>query len=329
MKKITILVLTAFFLMISVSSCTKKEKESEYADKTYVMSSKERKESYVFGNDIAKMIRLSPDYKTDFSSSAFLKAYKDLFKEKTIPVDIFAVRKAFEVRDSIHIRVNLIKIDEIPDSIERYSYIYGIFNADLAYLFYESFDLKAFLRGFNDEFNDLPLLFTEAEVNVIKERSRKEISEFRKTGDPSLSPDERKRINEKFLEVNAKRESVKVLPSGLQYLIISEGNGLKPESDNERLKVNYRAMFIDGRIFYDTYLKNDHAEFEIGKVIPGWSEGLKLMNEGSKYKFFIPPELAYGEKGLGDIPPNSTLIYEVELIEIIKLDENLNKPEEK
>lgn len=329
MKTRIILTLLITVLILQQFSCSKKEEKTDIDDKSYIMQSRERKESYVFGTDIAKMIKSSPDYKQEFSRSAFIKAYNDLFSEKDLQTDIFAVREAFQDRDSLHIRIQSINAGEISDDTERYSYIYGLYHADRAYLFYETFNLKAFLLGFDDEFNDLPGIFSVTELDIIRKQSRNEISEFSNVGNPSLSIEEKERINKKYLDVNSRRESVKVLPSGLQYIVITEGKGPSPGSDTQKLRVNYRGMLIDGRIFFDTYETKKLAEFEIAQVIPGWREGLKLMNVGSKYKFFIPSELAYGKEGLGNIPPNSTVIYEVELIEIVSTDNNNIKSEEK
>lgn len=122
-----------------------------------------------------------------------------------------------------------------------------------------------------------------------------------------------------FLEKNKKDKDVKETASGLQYKVIKEGKGKQPQ-DTDRVKVNYKGTLIDGTEFDSSYKNNEPAEFPVKGVIPGWTEALKLMKEGSKWQLFIPPALAYGEQGSRDIPPNSLLIFEVELIEIVKSD---------
>lgn len=119
-----------------------------------------------------------------------------------------------------------------------------------------------------------------------------------------------------FLAENAKKEGVKTLPSGLQYKVIKEGSGAMPKA-SDSVTVNYRGTLIDGKEFDSSYKRNKPATFRVDQVIPGWTEGLQLMKAGSTWQLFIPPALGYGERGAGaSIPPNSALIFEVELISV-------------
>lgn len=120
-----------------------------------------------------------------------------------------------------------------------------------------------------------------------------------------------------FLEENKKRPNVVTLPSGLQYEIITEGKGKKPEA-TDQVKCHYEGTLIDGTLFDSSIKRGQPAVFGVNQVIPGWVEALQLMPEGSKWKLYIPSELAYGAQGAGEmIPPHSTLVFEVELIEVI------------
>lgn len=120
----------------------------------------------------------------------------------------------------------------------------------------------------------------------------------------------------KFLEENAKKEGVMVTPSGLQYKVITEGFGTKPKA-TETVVVHYRGTTIDGKEFDSSYKRNEPISFPLNGVIAGWTEGLQLMKTGAKYEFYIPYNLAYGERGAGAvIPPYATLIFEVELIQV-------------
>lgn len=121
----------------------------------------------------------------------------------------------------------------------------------------------------------------------------------------------------KFLEENALNKSVYTTKSGLQYKVIQKGNGLKPKA-TDKVKVHYSGTLIDGTKFDSSYDRNQPAEFPLNAVIPGWTEGLQLMDVGSKYILYIPYNLGYGEQPAGSIPPGSTLIFEVELLDIVK-----------
>jgi len=119
-----------------------------------------------------------------------------------------------------------------------------------------------------------------------------------------------------FLAENAKVEGVVVLDSGLQYQVLTEGEGAKPGPE-DTVEVNYRGTLLDGTEFDSSYARNSSVSFALNQVIPGWTEGLQQMTAGSTYRLFIPPELAYGPGGAGDvIGPNATLIFDVELIAI-------------
>ncbi len=127
-----------------------------------------------------------------------------------------------------------------------------------------------------------------------------------------------KEAGAKFLEENAKNEGVKVTASGLQYTVEKEGTGASPKATDE-VTVHYTGRLLDGTVFDSSVSRGEPATFPLNRVIPGWTEGVQLMKEGGKYMFFIPSELAYGAQGIPNaIPPHSTLIFEVELIKVIK-----------
>ncbi len=122
------------------------------------------------------------------------------------------------------------------------------------------------------------------------------------------------KAGQEFLEANKKKQGVVALPSGLQYEIITEGDGIKPLSKN-KVTCHYHGTLIDGTVFDSSVKRGQPATFPLNAVIKGWTEGLQLMGVGSKWRFFLPPNLAYGDRQTGsDIGPNSTLIFEVELL---------------
>jgi FKBP-type peptidyl-prolyl cis-trans isomerase FklB len=155
----------------------------------------------------------------------------------------------------------------------------------------------------NDEMQaaliDLQQQVTAAQEQEMKAKSEKNLSEGRA-----------------FLAENKKKEGVKTTPSGLQYTIIKEGTGAAMVQATDTVTVHYRGTLIDGSEFDSSYRRGKPATFPVSGVIAGWTEALQLMKEGDTWQLFIPPELAYGEKGVGKIGPNSTLIFDVELLSV-------------
>lgn len=127
-----------------------------------------------------------------------------------------------------------------------------------------------------------------------------------------------KAAGKKFLEENKKNADVKETASGLQYVVEKEGTGAQPDAEDE-VTVHYTGRLLDGTVFDSSVNRGEPATFPLNRVIPGWTEGVQLMKEGAKYTFFIPSDLAYGPQGIpGAIPAHSTLIFDVELIKVIK-----------
>lgn len=128
---------------------------------------------------------------------------------------------------------------------------------------------------------------------------------------------ENKENGEIFLERNKEKPGVVILPSGLQYEVLKKGSGRKP-GKNDKVKCHYEGTLVNGMVFDSSYQRNEPAVFGVSQVIPGWVEALQLMSEGDKWKLYIPSELAYGAQGAGDvIMPHSTLIFTVELLEVL------------
>jgi FKBP-type peptidyl-prolyl cis-trans isomerase FklB len=122
---------------------------------------------------------------------------------------------------------------------------------------------------------------------------------------------------EKYLAENAQKEGVITLPSGLQYQVLREGNGKKPKA-TDSVRCHYEGMLIDGTLFDSSIQRGEPATFPLNAVIAGWTEGLQLMQEGAKFRFFIPYQLGYGERGAGgSIPPFAALVFDVELLEVV------------
>lgn len=172
--------------------------------------------------------------------------------------------------------------------------------------------LASVYEGMQDIINDKEAKMTVEEVAAVQ----KEFAEKMQAKQQQELEDMKKKNLEdgkKFLEINGAREGVTVTESGLQYEVLTQGDGPKPAAD-DIVKVHYVGTLIDGTEFDSSYKRNEPAVFGLNQVIPGWSEGVQLMNVGSKYKLVLPPEISYGENGAPPvIEPNSVLVFEVEL----------------
>ena len=171
------------------------------------------------------------------------------------------------------------------------------------------------VKGIQDAVSGTEPLMTTEEMRATMVELRNKIiaaqqEEMKKKSQKNLEE------GKAFLAENAKKDGVTTLPSGLQYKVIKEGTGKTPKA-NDSVTVQYRGTLIDGTEFDSSFKRNKPASFPVNRVIRGWTEALQMMNEGAKWQLFIPPDLAYGERGAGAlIGPNSTLIFEVELLSV-------------
>ena len=200
--------------------------------------------------------------------------------------------------------------------MDKLSYALGLgIGRQLAQMGAEQLSIDDFAQAIKDVVAGGQLKLDEAEAQVIvqeffqkqEEKQRAAVAEMGKKA---------KEEGEKYLAENAKKEGVVTLPSGLQYLVIKEGNGKRPKA-TDKVKCHYEGMLVDGTLFDSSVQRGEPATFPLNQVIAGWTEGLQLMTEGSKYRFFIPYTLGYGERCAGaSIPPFAALVFDVELIEV-------------
>jgi FKBP-type peptidyl-prolyl cis-trans isomerase FklB len=174
--------------------------------------------------------------------------------------------------------------------------------------------LEIYTAGLRDALSGAKPLLSQEEVNktVSEVQSRVSVArqkELQEMADRNLSE------GKAFLEANRKKEGVKTLASGLQYKVLKEGSGKTPKATDE-VTVNYRGALINGTEFDSSYSRGKPLAVKVDGVIRGWSEALQMMKEGSRWQLFIPSNLAYGERGVSRIPPNSTLIFDIELISV-------------
>ncbi len=175
-------------------------------------------------------------------------------------------------------------------------------------------NVELFTKGLNDKIKGGELAISQAEINIFMASQQQKAQEKAQAEMMAIGT-ENTRKGLAFLGANKKKPGVKETASGLQYKVITMGDGAKPEV-TDKVKVHYSGTLIDGKEFDSSYKRNQPAEFGLNQVIKGWTEGVQLMNVGSKYEFYIPSGLAYGPNGPAGIGPNQTLIFTVELLDI-------------
>ncbi|WXL25115.1 FKBP-type peptidyl-prolyl cis-trans isomerase [Ectopseudomonas mendocina] len=172
-------------------------------------------------------------------------------------------------------------------------------------------NLNAILAGLTDAFNGQDSRVSEEELNA----SFKVIRDIMQA-EAQAKAEAAAAAGVAFLAENAKRDGVTVLASGLQYEVLTTGEGAKP-SREDSVRTHYHGTLIDGTVFDSSYNRGQPAEFPVAGVIAGWTEALQLMNAGSKWRLYVPSELAYGAQGVGSIPPHSVLVFDVELLDVL------------
>ena len=200
--------------------------------------------------------------------------------------------------------------------MDKLSYALGIgIGSQLAGMGAKELNIDDFAQAIKDVISGSELKVDNAEAqtlvqNFFQEQEAKQQAAAAEAGKAA------KAAGEAFLAENGKKDGIVTLPSGLQYQVLKDGNGKKP-SATDQIVCHYEGTLIDGTVFDSSYQRNQPATFGLNQVIAGWTEGVQLMQEGAKYRFFIPYKLAYGERGAGaQIPPFATLVFDVELIEV-------------
>jgi len=173
---------------------------------------------------------------------------------------------------------------------------------------------KVFTQALTDVMGEKPLAMTDEEVRAVLDDVRSKIM-ARKEEEFKKASDDNQAKGEAFLEANKKEKGVKVTESGLQYKVIKSGTGKSPKA-SDNVTVHYEGKLLDGTVFDSSYERKEPQVFVTGRLIRGWTEALQMMKEGDVWELVIPAELAYGERGMGPIPPNSVLKFKVELIKV-------------
>jgi FKBP-type peptidyl-prolyl cis-trans isomerase FklB len=194
--------------------------------------------------------------------------------------------------------------------MDKFSYGLGMgIGQNLLSMGVDNMNIEDFVKALKDVLSGAKTEMSHSEAQqVVNEH-------FRKLAEAAY--EQNKASGEAFLAANAKKEGVTVLPSGLQYEVITEGDGKKP-SATDRVQCHYEGTLIDGTVFDSSIKRGEPAVFGVNQVIKGWVEALQLMQEGAKWRLYIPYDMAYGEHGAGEmIPPYSALVFDVELIKVL------------
>ncbi|NDK39333.1 FKBP-type peptidyl-prolyl cis-trans isomerase [Pseudoxanthomonas gei] len=217
------------------------------------------------------------------------------------------------------------KIAGLANEKEQVSYVIGMDMGKSLKPIKDEVELATLKRGLDDVLNDKKVLMTDEQVATVmqtfsaKMQARQQQEMAKKQAELAVQGQKNVELEKAFLAANGKKPGVVTTASGLQYQVITAGTGPKPKVD-DRVSVHYAGTLLDGTEFDSSYKRNEPAQFVLGSVVPGWKEALQLMPVGSKYKLWIPGKLGYGETGTpgGPIPPNSTLVFDVELLQIVK-----------
>ena len=213
---------------------------------------------------------------------------------------------------SVTLQFELRKLQKIKTIMDKLSYALGLSMG-------QNFKGSGIQNINADDFADaLRAVYEDKEKKMSYDEAKKVVQDFFTELEANAGA-MNEELGKKFLEQNAQQEGVKVTESGLQYLVLKEGNGVKPGPE-DAVTVHYTGRLIDGTVFDSSVERGEPATFAVGQVIPGWVEGLQLMSEGAAWRLFIPSNLAYGPHGTGPIQPNSTLIFDVQLIKVNKKD---------
>ena len=208
-------------------------------------------------------------------------------------------------------------IPGLPTEKDRNSYMVGMALGRQFEPMKDELDIDVVVKAIKTTLAGEKLLMTDEQAQAIGEGFQRKL-QARQIEKMMADASANAEAGAKFLAENAKKPGVVTTDSGLQYLVIEPGKGDKPTAE-DTVRVNYKGSLLDGTVFDDSAQHGGAAEFPLAQVVPGWQEGIVLMPVGSKYRFWIPSELGYGETGTpgGPIPPNSTLVFEVELLDIV------------
>lgn len=200
---------------------------------------------------------------------------------------------------------------------DRVSYTVGMDVAQMLEPIKEELDVDVVMRAIRDSLGSGNTALSAEQADEVRQAFAQRMQAQQQQRNQRLAA-ENKAAGDAFLAQNRGKSGVQVTESGLQYQVVRQGSGTRPTA-NSTVRVNYEGRLLDGTVFDSSYERGEPAQFPLRNVIPGWTEGLQLMQSGGEYTFWIPAELAYGERpNPGPIPPNATLVFKVELLDVVE-----------
>ena len=223
--------------------------------------------------------------------------------------------KALALAIAATVAMPVLAIDKLTTDREKVSYMVGMDMSKGLEQIKGEIDMAIVMQAMQDTLAGKPLLMTEQESQAVRQTFIQKL-QAAQAGKQKEQAEKNQKEGAAFLAANKSKPGVKTTASGLQYQVVTEGKGPKPKA-TDQVKVHYTGTLVDGTKFDSSVDRGEPTTFPLSGVIPGWTEGLQLMPVGSKYKFFIPANLAYGDQAPPNIGPNATLVFDVELLEIV------------